>query len=162
MTLNEINNAARLMLNSIEEAGGDMDGLETAYDDLFLSVTDKLQAYACVIERLQSEETALAERIKEFQARKKAVETNVERLKDNMLNTMQLLDLSKCSDVYTITRQKSPVSVDVANLEKLPEKFQTIKTTISANKSEIKQALERGESVEGCKLVNDNFYIKIK
>jgi predicted RNase H-like nuclease (RuvC/YqgF family) len=149
MTLFELNEKASLILRTIEEQEGDIEGLESEYSELFADVTDKLQAYAHVISRMEQEETFLTEKIKEFQARKKAIESNVERLKSNILTSMQLCGLDKVSDTYTITRAKSPVSVIVADINILPAWF-------------VKAALQNGEVVSGASLSEESFYIKIK
>ena len=162
MTLHELNMKATLMLSLIEEREGDLDGIDGEYNDLFHQVEDKLQAYAHVISRMEQEEAFLTEKIKEFQARKKSIESNVERLKDNILTSMQVIGLDKVSDTYTITRAKSPVSVIVADLDALPERFVNTKIEYTPNKSEIKKALQNGEAVTGASLSEESFYIKIK
>ena len=97
--------------------------------------------------------------IKRLTAIKKANNNLIERLKDGLLMAQQTFgdfDLG----LTTITTRSSK-SVEVDDVNQLPDQFKTIKVTEAADKKAIKEALEAGAEIKGCRIIeNQNLRIK--
>lgn len=98
------------------------------------------------------------ERLKELDAIEERIEN---KLKEAVSNAMQLYGIDKVeSPTMNLSFRKSE-SVEVINEAQLSPEFTTTKVTTAPNKTAIKEAIKRGEVVEGAVLVtNQNLQIK--
>lgn len=91
-----------------------------------------------------------------------AIEERIEnKLKEAVSNAMQLYGIDKVeSPTMNLSFRKSE-SVEVINEAQLSPEFTTTKVTTAPNKTAIKEAIKRGEVVEGAVLVtNQNLQIR--
>lgn len=105
-------------------------------------------AYLEVIKTKDAFNLQIEEEIKRLQAMKKRNDTLVSRLKDTLLIAVKTFGEFETGFNKFGTRKSSTVEVEDVN--QLPSEFKTIKVTESANKAEIKKALQSGKEIEGC------------
>lgn len=126
---------------------------------------EQLQAkginYGLVIKQIEAEVDIIDAEIKRLQGLKAVRNNASERLRNNILQAMQLYTIDKIeSSTLKISIRKSE-AVEVENLELLDENFIVSKTTKSADKKAIKEAINLGQEVKGASLVtNHNLQIK--
>lgn len=157
MNIYQIQNEYLLLINQIIENGGEI----TPQQELNLQITrdqlqDKGTNYAFVIKKLDAECDIIDAEIKRLSELKKVRQNACERLKNNISHAMQIFEVDKIeSPLIKLSFRKSQ-SVNVADVNSLPNEFKTIKVTEQADKMKIKQALLNGEVIEGCEIVNNN------
>ena len=162
MNIYQIQNEYLLLINQIIENGGEV----TPQQELNLQITrdqlqDKGTNYAFVIKKLDAECDIIDAEIKRLTELKKVRQNACERLKANISNAMQIFEVDKIeSPLIKLSFRKSQ-SVNVSDVNSLPNEYKTIKVTEQADKVKIKQALLNGEVIEGCEIVNSqNLQIK--
>ena len=117
-------------------------------------------AYVEVIKQRESFNDRIDDEIKRLQAMKKSNDTLVSRLKTNLLQAVSIFGNYEAGFVKIGTRKSKQVLVDY-DVNDLPKQYKTVKVTETADKVAIKKALESGETVYGCRLVeNVNLTIK--
>lgn len=117
-------------------------------------------AYVEVIKQRESFNDRIDDEIKRLQAMKKYNDTLVSRLKTNLLQAVSIFGNYEAGFLKIGTRKSKQVVVDY-DVNDLPKQYKTVKVTETADKVAIKKALESGETVYGCRLVeNVNLTIK--
>ena len=160
MNLYEINkDLQKQLLNSVDEDGCIIEGMESAIDSLFEAKQDKLLNCAKYIKN----ETANAEMIKKEELnlarRRKSIENRIEWMKKYMLSNMEEGETVADSQASVSTRKSTAVHIVDQNLLP-PECLRIIPQSITADKSIIAKMLKSGE-VSGAEIVtNINLNIK--
>ena len=117
-------------------------------------------AYVEVIKQRESFNDRIDDEIKRLQAMKKSNDTLISRLKTNLLQAVSIFGNYEAGFVKIGTRKSKQVVVDY-DVNDLPKQYKTVKVTETADKVAIKKALESGETVYGCRLV-ENVNLQIK
>lgn len=166
MTLFEINKAIENALeNAIDQETGEIDfeKYEAEIEALGIAKEEKIKNTALYILNLNAEAKAKEEYEKKFKAEKQALQNKAKR----MLEKLQF-DLNgetfKCTEVSVSYRKSKAVEIideqAFKDFEFYPE-YVTVKTEISPNKTAIKEAIERGEVIHGCAIVErQNIQVK--
>lgn len=145
--------AARRLLDVLDETGGDLDAIADAVDAFVAESTDKLAALRAVAYRFADEEAHLRAEAAHFTARARSCAAVTDRCKASA--TTLLLDreaLGEEPKVRGVVHLRRSVSVSVdGDPADLPAEYQRVK--VDADKTAIKRALDAGESVPGCSLV---------
>lgn len=150
MTLYEIDNA---FLECIDPESGDVIDIDRL-EALEAERDKKISNIACWIKNLDAEAKALKEEKTNLANRQRITENKAESLREflkNYLNGAKYKD-SKVSISYR--KSTSTEFDDDLDLNKLPEEYK--KVTIEPSKSAIKEALQNGEEIKGCHLVENN------
>ena len=159
-SLYSITQQQRYTLSEIEELAGELTPeLEEKLTITALHLESKSMAYLEVIATKEGFNDLIDNEIKRLQAIKKANSNLVTRLKDNLLIAVKLFGEFTVG-THSFGTRKS-VSVQVDTDVDLKDKFKTIKVSSAPNKAAIKKALQQGEEIEGCSLV-ENLNLKIK
>ena len=159
-SLYSITQEQRYTLLEIEELAGELTPeLEEKLTITALHLESKSMAYLEVIATKEGFNDLIDNEIKRLQAIKKANSNLVTRLKDNLLIAVKLFGEFTVG-THSFGTRKS-VSVQVDTDVDLKDKFKTIKVSSAPNKAAIKKALQQGEEIEGCSLV-ENLNLKIK
>lgn len=117
-------------------------------------------AYVEVIKQRESLNDRIDEEIKRLQAMKKSNDTLVSKLKSNLLQAVSIFGNYEAGFVKIGTRKSKQVVIDY-DVNDLPKQYKTVKVTETADKVAIKKAIESGQTVYGCRLVeNVNLTIK--
>lgn len=117
-------------------------------------------AYVEVIKQRESFNDRIDEEIKRLQAMKKSNDTLVSRLKSNLLQAVSIFGNYEAGFVKIGTRKSKQVVIDY-DVNDLPKQYKTVKVTETADKVAIKKAIESGQTVYGCRLV-ENVNLSIK
>ena len=115
-------------------------------------------AYLEVIKSKEAFNLNISEEIKRLQAIKKRNDALVSRLKDNLLIAVNTFGDFETGFNKFSTRKSQ--SVEVEDVNQLPQEYKTIKVTESADKAAIKKALKTGVKIDGCS-IKDNYNLKI-
>lgn len=152
-TLYEINEE---ILNCVDTETGEIIDAEKL-SQLQMEFDDKVEGIALWIKNLLSDAAAIKEEKDKLAERQRVCENKAKNLKEYLSGFLGGAKF-KTSRV-TISYRKSK-SVDVQDTTALPEEYLKYSEP-TANKAEIKKALEAGTSVPGCVLVeNSNIQIK--
>lgn len=122
---------------------------------------EKAVNYGYVIKQLGHEVNAVNEEIKRLTELKKRNEKAIERMETAISNAMQLYGIEKVDSSFLKLSFRKSESVEVINEEQISMQFKKYKEVVSIDKISIKEALKRGDVVEGAILVtNQNLQIK--
>ena len=119
----------------------------------------KSESYLAVIKNREALNTQIDDEVKRLQAMKKANNNLVLRLKNSLLNAVNIFGAFEVGLVKFGTRKSTTVEV-TGIVNDLPKEYKTVKVTEQPNKAEIKKSLQRGEQIEGCALIT-NYNLKI-
>ena len=121
----------------------------------------KSENYGYITKQFDGEIDIIDNEIKRLQQAKKTREKTIERLKDTIELAMLTFDIDKIeTPLIKISFRKSE-SVEVTDVNELPNEFKVIKLTETADKLKIKDALKSGMFIEGCSIkTNRNLQIK--
>ena len=122
--------------------------------------SEKLEAYAMVMKNIQSDVTGLKAEIKRLQEREKSMINNINKMKQAMSETLELVEpdkdgkkrlkTSKFSFYFT---ERSSVKVD--DISALPSTMIEVVKERKPKMDEIKQAIEAGKKVNGVSVVTN-------
>lgn len=135
--------------------------IETALAINQEELQEKALNYGYAIKSIDDDLTAINEEIKRLTALKQAKQNAIDKMKEAVSNAMQIYGIEKVtSPTLNLSFRKSE-AVEVVNFDQLPEEYKATKTTVSADKTRIKNAIKSGENVEGATLsINYNLQIK--
>lgn len=127
-------------------------------DDLEMAYADKLESCGLYVKNLQAEVDGIKAEEHRLADRRIIKERKAERLKEYMLNSMELTNTGKLdtSKVAISTRKSQKVIID--DERAIPLQF--LKTVQSVNRAEVKKALKSGE-VPGAH-IEDSLNLQIK
>lgn len=151
MKLYEISDAIRAALDHIDvdpETGEILSA--DALHAVEAEAAEKIEATALYLRELDAEAKAAKEEADRMLARVKSMQKRSDYLKAMLLNALHVTGKVKTARVTVSIRTTK--AVEVSEGADLPEAFQTVKTTVSPNKTAIKQALLDGVEVPGCHL----------
>ena len=160
-TLYNINNDYLKLISQVEEAEGVLTPeLEQALTINKSELEVKSIAYVEIIKQRESLNERIDNEIKRLQALKKSNDTLVSKLKNNLLNAVSLFGNYEAGFIKLSTRKSKQVVVDY-DVNDLPKQYKVVKVTETADKVAIKKAIESGETVYGCRIV-ENVNLSIK
>lgn len=159
-SLYKINENMLSLLSVIEANEGELtdevlEQLEINNEDL----QTKSESYLAVIKNREALNTQIDDELKRLQAMKKANNNLVSRLKNSLLNAVNIFGEFETGLIKFGIRKSTTVEVN-GIVNDLPKEYKTVKVTEQPNKAEIKKSLQRGEQIEGCALVT-NYNLKI-
>lgn len=147
----------------------DQDDLsEKEKQELGLQLCDALQNKSANIIAYYQNEMALLDgidaEIKRLQEYKKATQNKVERYKNYVKSNMELLGIDKIETALgKISIAKSPISVEVVDVDKIPNQYKIIVSDIKVDKQKIKNDFKNtGELIDGVNIITNNTNLRIK
>ncbi len=154
-----------LFLAAIDEETGEIKDSEVL-DELEAEFkTALINKSAGIIKAIREQEEKIngtENEIKRLQNLKAGRTKALERFKEYIKFNLKNMDIKKIETTLgTISLRSNPPSTDIYDESALPKKFLKEKVTYTANKTDIKKALQNGEEVPGARLVvNTNLNIK--
>ena len=136
--------------------------------ELGLQLCDALQNKSANIIAYYQNEMALLDgidaEIKRLQEFKKATQNKVERYKNYVKSNMELLGIDKIeTELGKISIAKSPISVEVVDVDKIPNQYKIVVSDIKVDKQKIKEDFKNtGEIVDGVNIITNNTNLRIK
>ncbi len=148
-------------MNEIES----MEGEITPEVEQRLMITEsqlqqKSIAYLEFIKSKESFNSLINDEVKRLQAMKKSNNNLIDRLKDNLLVAVKTFGDFTVGTQKFGTRKSSSVHVDAKKVNSLPQEYKTITVTEAPDKKALKEALKRGEEIDGVEII-DNLNLKI-
>jgi|694.fasta_scaffold02285_53 hypothetical protein len=162
MNIFNIQTEYQLLVNELIENGGELTPeLELALQINKDNFHSKSENYAYITKQYDAEMDIIDNEIKRLQQAKKSREKTIQRLKDTIELAMLTFDIDKIeTPLIKISFRKSE-SVEVSDVNDLPNEFKVIKLTETADKLKIKDALKSGMFISGCSIKsNRNLQIK--
>ena len=159
MTLYEMTDAARNLKALLEADEID----EQTYNDTLeaIGADDKIDAYCQIIREYEAEITARKSEIERLKAANDRAEKAIDRMKSALDGFMMASGQSKAKTALFFVSYRTSKSVAITDGAKIPERFMTVKTTFTPNKTEIKKFISDGGTVEGAEIVESrNIQIK--
>ena len=146
----------------LESEGSDLD--KENYGEIMLFLRDELKNKSSsllkYIQDLQAQNISAKEEADRLQKLSKIRANKIERLKNYLVNTLQVLEVKKIeTDLgsYGI-RRSSRVEVDMSNL---PEEFIRITEERKADKEKIKEYIKANGELQGARIV-DSYSLQIR
>jgi len=154
MNIFNIQNEYKQLVNELIENGGEL----TPELELSLQINkDQLQSksenYAYVIKQFNGEIDIIDNEIKRLQQAKKVRENSIDRLKANIEMAMNTFEIDEIKTPLIKINFRKSESVEVDDVNELPQMFKSIKVTEQADKAKIKEVLKNGEIIKGCRLL---------
>ena len=151
-TLYEITAEQKQLIYEIEY----LDGEITPDIEEKLAITEsqlqqKSIAYLEIINQKDAFNGLIDLEIKRLQALKKRNDRTLASLKENLLNAVKTFGEYTVGFTTFGTRKSS--SVEVEDVNSLPNEYKVIKVTEAADKAKLKKALQAGEVIEGVSIV---------
>lgn len=151
MTLYEIADEYRQLLEIAEDPDMDPDVLRDTMEAIDADLEDKADGYAKVIRTLEAEEAGLDAEIKRLQARKSAVSGNKGRIKDALERVMRQTGKTKFKTaLFSFGIQKNPPSVAILS-ENIPLDYLVVPEP-QPDKKRILEELKAGASFDWAEL----------
>jgi len=146
----------------ILESDLEPDQLTDCLDSIEDAFEEKANNIIAVVTTLDSDTTAIDAQIKRLQERKKAIDSNKERLKEYLRYNMEQTGISKIScPLFTVTLGKPTKNVEVTDLDLIPDEYVTVKSEVKPNLTELKKALKDGD-VPGATITEGKSRLLIK
>lgn len=152
MKIFEIEKELQMLLDEVEEAGGELTPeQESQFDALELARADKIAGIAYHVKNLEAVSAACKEASKKL----KEKADRVEKQKDSYKNFLGMLVPEKFQHKeISIKWRKNPPSVELLSPEdEIPDAYKKSKVEISVDKTEIKKDLQNGAELTFAKLV---------
>jgi hypothetical protein len=153
--------AEALELVSALEEGELTPELETALIINQNELQEKAINYGYAIKSMWDDVTAIDEEIKRLQAIKTAKNNASGRMRESIINAMNLYGIQKVSSATLNLSFRKSETVEVDFIEFLPENLKIVKTTVTADKIAIKKAIKEGQHITGA-FIKENFNLQIK
>lgn len=162
MNIFNIQNEYKELINQLIDNGGELTPeLELSLQINKDQLSSKSENYGYVIKQLDCEIDIIDNEIKRLQQLKKVRQNSIGRLKANIEMAMNTYEIDEINTPLIKINFRKSESVEVEDINELPQMFKIIKVTEDVNKIAIKEALKSGENIKGCYLkTNKNLQIK--
>ena len=147
-----------------EEKEENKNNLEEIQKDIVRMIQEKSDN---IIKLIRNEETLignLKEEENKLKQRRVSKENKISRLKEYILFTMDTLNTTKIeTNIATISKRKSPVSVEIISEDLIPTEFIKVEEKRTVDKKGILANFkENGELIDGVKIISDKYSLMIK
>lgn len=162
MTLYELEQE-QLELNALlEENGGELTPeIEERLQIHDYDINKKMESYCKAIRCYETSIEGIKSEIERLKARKESSEKAIERMKESMLNALEIFGINKIeAGTFKIgTRKSQAVEIDDENI--VPDAYKIETVTTKVDKTAIKNAIKEGKEVEGAH-IKENTNLSIK
>jgi hypothetical protein len=151
-------------IRNVIELGDSGDLPDEAISDtleaLSMEFDDKLDAVLAYRQGLIHDASAYDAEIERLTQRKKALNSRAETLKDYAVNMMFAVKKQSHKGLFSVSIGKPSKVVGIEDLNLLPAQY--LVTKIEPNKTEIKKAIQNGETIPGAAIIDGKPRITIK
>lgn len=151
-----------------EENKEEIENYKKQYEEYKKELIENLDEEVDDLIKLYKNYDGLKEQMKKernaLYTREKLTERKMDRLKETIKFCMDTKGIKKKETaVGNITIRKTPMSIDILNIEEIPEKFKKEVIDIKVDKREIlKEIKETGEVIDGIKIIDNKTSLSIK
>lgn len=137
---------------------GDID--ETTYNDTIegLDIETKIENICKIIRNLTAEAEMYKAEKDRLAERQKTAENGIKRLKESLLNYMQMTNQNKVKQGVFSVRVGSTEKVKVVDQDKIPKEF-LIMQEPKINLVDLKKCLKEGQKIEGIEIETNNHVV---
>lgn len=155
MKLYEIANEYQYLFHEIEDSEGeDKTSLEVRLDEIQAPLENKAVNLAKYINNLRSSVNSIDEEINRLDKMKKSIKRRETSLVDYLQFNMEKCGIEKIeSPLFKIQFQKNPCSVQILNVDDIPNEYKRIKTEVLVDKVKIKNEIKVGVIIPGAELI---------
>ena len=109
------------------------------------------------ISQLKAEEQKLS-------TKRKFIEAQLDKFKTEVKNVLEEKGIEKIeTEIGKIQVRKNPISIDVEDIEKVPDEYKVVKTVVSVDKKKVADNFKAtGELIEGLKINTENTSLQVK
>jgi len=162
MNIFKIQSEYQQIVTQLIENGGELTpDLELAMQITKDNFHSKSESYGYCIREINYNKEIIEKEIERLQKLNKSCDKTIVKLKDRVEFAMNTFEADKIeTPLIKISFRKSE-SVEVENINQLPNEYKVIKVTESADKFKIKDAIKSGILIDGCSIkTNRNIQIK--
>jgi len=162
MNIFKIQSEYQQIVTQLIENGGELTpDLELAMQITKDNFHSKSESYGYCIREINYNKEIIEKEIERLQKLNKSCDKTIVKLKDRVELAMNTFEVDKIeTPLIKISFRKSE-SVEVEDVNQLPNEYKVIKLTETADKFKIKDAIKAGEIIEGCSIkTNRNIQIK--
>ncbi len=151
-SLYEITENMRQLRDLFEADEIDEQTLQDTMESLNADMSTKVDGYGAFLADLKTEAAGYDHEIKRLQDQKAHCKAKAERLKANMLDSLQATGLPKVKGkLFAASLAKNPASVSIVDEKALPTEY-LISQPSKPDKTAIKEALKNGTTIPGALL----------
>jgi hypothetical protein len=112
--------------------------------------------YGYVVKSIENDIDVIDAEIKRLTAMKKTLNNSVDRLKNTLLNAMEMFEINELKTPTLKINFRKSESIEITDAENLNKRFIVEKVTSLIDKALIKEAIKKGEIVIGATLLTKN------
>lgn len=140
-------------ISNLIEEDVDNETLEKALDNITDSIQIKAENMAKLIKSIEGNINVLKDEEKRLQAKRKALENKVVNIKEYLEEQLKAMNLNKVQgDLFTVSIQKNPQSLNVVDEDLIPEQFKEVVATTKIDRKELLAILKEGQEIEGVEI----------
>ena len=140
-------------ISNLIEEGATNEELEEALESITDNIQIKAENMAKLIKSIEGNINVLKDEEKRLQTKRRALENKVISIKEYLEEQLKAMNLNKVQgNLFTVSIQKNPQSVNILNEDLIPEQFKVTKTTTSIDRKELLAALKEGREIEGAEI----------
>lgn len=161
LSLYEITGAFPKLMAQEEMSEEDKNKVEEELTTLLQKKSNSVIAYSknieLAIKAMKEEETRIS-------TNRKTLENRLEQFKKYVKECMECNGINKIeTDLGTLSIARSPISIEIANEEEIPDEYKEVIFTTKVDKKKIAEAFKStGELIEGVEIHTDNTNLRIK
>lgn len=151
MTLYQITNDYMQLMQMMEDPEMDPQLLADTMEGIEGELEVKAESYAKVMKNLEADVVGIKAEIDRLSERKKTIEANIKKMKETLQFAMETTGKTKFkTELFSFGIRKNAPSVimDEPYIENVPERFLKYSEP-TINRSAIKEAIQKGEDLEG-------------
>ena len=149
--------AATIIDNDGEATDEQIEALQITEKQLYV----KSENYCWLVKETQGEVDFITSEIERLSKAKKVRENLIDRLKDTVLQAMQMVELKEIKTPVMKISIRESEAVEIVNEAQLSDIFMKEKVTKTPDKIMLKEALKQGQNVEGA-ILQKNYSLQIK
>lgn len=164
MKLYQITNGFMKLLDEKQTEEMTPEEIQKIGEELSIALQQKSSNIIAYYQEQNALLNAIDEQIRRLQDYKKSTKNKIDNYKDYVKNNMNILGIDKIqTELGTISIANSPLSVEIVDVDKIPDEYKKVVTEINVDKNKIKDNFKStGEVVDGVMIITNSTYLKIK
>lgn len=164
MTLYDITNDYMQLMQMMEDPEMDSQTLSDTMEGIEGELEVKAESYAKVMKNLEADVVGIKAEIDRLSERKKTIENNIKKMKETLQFAMETTGKTKFKTElfsFGIRKNAPAVVMDEPYIENVPERFLKYSEP-TINRSAIKEAIQKGEDLEGLAHLEQSTSLRIR
>lgn len=160
-TMYELTSDYLAVLNMASDPEIPPDAIADTLEGISGEIELKAQNYAIVIKELQGKAEMIKLEEERLSSKRKAIENNIKRIKENLYSSMKLTGKEKFkTELFSFNIQKSPAKLIIEHAELIPKKYY-VKPAPKLDESKLKEDLKQGKILKYAHLEQGE-YVRIR